>query len=109
MTWPARSLPPTGRNVLSLTDIAEHRTYDSRLYLCANKEVYSSKIAGYSIEDRVKASPAAAALHNAIGLRNPAGTVVHSDRGSQFRVARLRPHTAGQRAARIDGKGRRMR
>jgi NAD(P)-dependent dehydrogenase (short-subunit alcohol dehydrogenase family) len=33
----------------------------------------------------MKASLAVSALHNAIALREPAGTVVHSDRGSQFR------------------------
>ncbi len=33
----------------------------------------------------MKAALAVAALRNAIGLRSPAGTVIHSDRGSQFR------------------------
>jgi transposase InsO family protein len=33
----------------------------------------------------MKASLAVSALHNAIALREPAGTFVHSDRGSQFR------------------------
>ena len=33
----------------------------------------------------MKADLAVRALRNAIALRNPAGTVVHSDRGSQFR------------------------
>ena len=33
----------------------------------------------------MKASLAVSALRNAIGLRDPAGTIVHSDRGSQFR------------------------
>ena len=38
-----------------------------------------------SVDSRMKASLAVAALRNAIGLRSPAGTIVHSDRGSQFR------------------------
>lgn len=33
----------------------------------------------------MKASLAVAALRNAIRLRQPTGTIVHSDRGSQFR------------------------
>lgn len=33
----------------------------------------------------MKASLTVSALHNAIGLRESAGPVVHSDRGSQFR------------------------
>jgi putative transposase len=40
---------------------------------------------GYSIDSRMKASLAVAALGNAIATRAPAGTIVHSDRGSQFR------------------------
>jgi putative transposase len=72
-------------NLVWLTDITEHRTSEGKLYLCAIKDVYSGRIVGYSIDDRMKASLAVAALRNAIARRSPAGTVVHSDRGSQFR------------------------
>jgi putative transposase len=68
-----------------LTDITEHRTDEGKLYLCAIKDVYSNRIVGYSIGSRRKASLAVSALHNATALRDPEGTVVHSDRGSQFR------------------------
>jgi transposase InsO family protein len=68
-----------------LTDITEHRTSEGKLYLCAIKDVYSNRIVGYSIDSRMKASLAVSALHNAIALRQPHKTVVHSDRGSQFR------------------------
>jgi putative transposase len=70
---------------LWLTDITEHATGEGKLYLCAIKDVCSGRIVGYSIDARMKASLAVTALRNAIALRNPAGTVVHSDRGSQFR------------------------
>ncbi len=71
---------------LWLTDITEHRTDEGKLYLCAIKDVYSNRIVGYSMGARMTASLAVAALRNAIGLRGPVGTtVVHSDRGSQFR------------------------
>ena len=72
-------------NQLWLTDITEHRTAEGKLYLCAIKDVHSGRIVGYSINARMKASLAVAALRNAVALRDPAGTVVHSDRGSQFR------------------------
>ena len=58
-------------------------------YLCAIKDAFSGRIVGYSIDHRMKASLAVAALRNAIALRRPTGTVVHSDRGSQFRSAKF--------------------
>jgi putative transposase len=76
-------------NQLWLTDITEHRTDEGKLYLCAVKDVFSGRIVGYSMDDRMKSAIAVAALRNAIGLRRPRGTVVHSDRGSQFRSAKF--------------------
>jgi putative transposase len=76
-------------NALWLTDITEHRTDEGKLYLCAVKDAFSNRIIGYSIDERMKASLAVAALRNAIGLRHPCGTKVHSDRGSQFRSAKF--------------------
>ncbi|PZF52576.1 IS3 family transposase, partial [Curtobacterium sp. MCSS17_008] len=70
---------------LWLTDITEHPTGEGKLYLCAVKDACSRRIVGYSISDRMRSSLAVAALHMAVDRRNPAGTVVHSDRGSQFR------------------------
>jgi len=75
-----------------LTDITEHRTDEGKLYLCAIKDVHSNKIVGYSIDCRMKASLAVAALRNAIALRQPAGTVVHPDRGSQGGFNRSSQH-----------------
>jgi putative transposase len=72
-------------NVKWLTDITEHRTDEGKLYLCAIKDCHSNRIVGYSIDSRMKAALAVSALRNAIGLRSPGGTIVHSDRGSQFR------------------------
>jgi putative transposase len=48
-----------------------------------DQDVYSGRIVGYSIDSRMKAALAVSALRNAIWLRNPACTVVDSDRGSQ--------------------------
>jgi transposase InsO family protein len=62
---------------------------EGKFYLCAVKDVYSGRIVGYSMDSRMKSSLAVAALENAVRARRPAGTVVHSDRGSQFRSRRF--------------------
>ncbi len=72
-------------NTVWLTDITEHPTAEGKLYLCAIKDVHSGRIVGYSMDARMAASLAVSALRNAVALRSPAGTIVHSDRGSQFR------------------------
>jgi putative transposase len=91
-----RSFGAKAPNELWFTDITEHPTDEGKLYLCAIKDAFSGRIVGYSMDHRMKASLAVAALRNAIGLRFPVGTVVHSDRGSQFRsgkfVRLLRTH-----------------
>ncbi len=84
-----RVFTATSPNRLWLTDITEHRTGEGKLYLCAVKDVFSGRIVGYSIDDRMKASLAVAAMRNAISLRDPRATVVHSDRGSQFRSGKF--------------------
>lgn len=88
-------------NVLWLSDITEHATSEGKLDLCAIKDVYSNRIVGYSISDRMKSSLAVDALSPAVARRriegpDVAGCVVHTDRGSQFRsrkfLAALRRH-----------------
>jgi transposase InsO family protein len=72
-------------NVLWLTDITEHPTAEGKLYLCAVKDACSKRIVGYSIDSRMTAALAVNALRNALALRGRVDSVVHSDRGSQFR------------------------
>ncbi|WP_258771828.1 IS3 family transposase [Brevibacterium aurantiacum] len=73
-------------NQLWLTDISEHHTGEGKLYLCAVKDPYSSRIVGYSISSRMKARLAVDALEMAVARRGDvAGCKTHSDRGSQFR------------------------
>jgi putative transposase len=71
--------------VLWLTDITEHPTGEGKLYLCAVKDACSKRIVGYSIAARMTAELAVNAIRNALALRGVVDTVVHSDRGSQFR------------------------
>ena len=84
-----RDFPAEAPNELWLTGITEHPTGEGKLYLCPVKDVYSGRIVGYSMDSRMKSSLAVAALENAVRSRRPAGTVVHSDRGSQFRSRRF--------------------
>ena len=72
-------------NQLWLTDITEHPTSEGKLYLCAVKDACTNRIVGYSMAERMTSQLAVDAISNAIALRRPVATVVHSDRGSQFR------------------------
>ncbi|OIJ97337.1 transposase [Streptomyces monashensis] len=85
-----RNFTADGPNRLWLTDITEHATGEGKLYLCAVKDVYSGRIAGYSIDARMKSRLAVAALESAVVRRgSAAGCIVHSDRGSQFRSRKV--------------------
>lgn len=72
---------------LWLTDITEHRTDEGKVYLCAVKDVWSNRIVGYAIDERMTARLAVAAVETAVARRgrDVAGCIVHADRGSQFR------------------------
>ncbi|QTE28435.1 IS3 family transposase [Pengzhenrongella sicca] len=77
-------------NRLWLWDITEHPTAEGKLYLCAIKDVYSNRIVGYSISDRMTSRIAVNALASAVQRRRDvAGCIVHSDRGSQFRSRKV--------------------
>lgn len=74
-----------------LTDITEHPTCEGKLYCCAIKDVFSNRIVGYALGERMTAHLATSALRAAVARRRPLGTVVvHSDRGSQFRSRAFR-------------------
>lgn len=80
-----RDFTADGGNELWMTDITEHRTDERKLYLCAIKDVFSSRLAGYLISDPVKARLAVNALDSAISWRREgARCSVCSDDGSQF-------------------------
>ena len=80
-------------NRLWLSDLTEHRTDEGKLYLCAIKDVFSNRIVGYSIDDRMKARLVVAALNNAVARRGDvAGCILHSDRGSQGGFNRRSQH-----------------
>jgi len=80
-----RRFTAAGTNELWLTDITKQSTGEGKLYLCAVKDVCSGRIVGYSMDSRMRGRLAVAALAHAVARWAPHATVVHSDRGSQFR------------------------
>lgn len=86
-----RDFTAPGPDLVWLTDITEHPTAEGKLYACCIKDVFSNRIVGYSIDERMTADLATAALRSAVARRQPRGTVVvHSDRGGQFRSRKFR-------------------
>ncbi len=76
-----------------VTDITEHSTAEGKLYCCAIKDLFSNRIVGYALDERMTAGRAVTALRTAVARRRPAGVVVvHSDRGSQGGFNRSSQH-----------------
>jgi transposase InsO family protein len=85
-----RAFTADAPNRLWLTDITEHSTGEGKLYCCAVKDIYSNRIVGYSISDRMTSRLAVDALHQAVTRRGDvAGCILHADRGSQFRSRKM--------------------
>jgi len=81
-----RNFTADSPNAVWVTDITEHPTAEGKLYCCLIKDLFSNRIVGYSIKERMTKELAVNALRSAIARRRFVGTViVHSDRGSQFR------------------------
>ena len=77
-------------NQVWLADITEHRTDEGKLYCCAIKDLYSNRIVGWAIAERMKARLVVAAIEMAVARRGEvAGCILHSDRGSQFRARKV--------------------
>ena len=88
-----RDFTANGPNQTWVTDITEHRTDEGKLYVCAVKDLWSNRIIGYAIDERMKARLAIAAVETAIARRSGVdvvGCIVHSDRGSQFRARKMK-------------------
>jgi transposase InsO family protein len=86
-----RQFRAADQNKVWLTDLTEHRTREGKLYLCAIKDVWSNRIVGYSISDRMTSRIAVDALESAVARRGGqvVGCVLHSDRGGQCRSRKL--------------------
>lgn len=99
-----RVLRADAPNRLWLTDITEHSTSEGKLYCCAITDVYSNRIVGYSISDRMTAKPAVDALRNAVVSRR--GRRMHPARGQGQPIPQAGhgPRAAPSRHGRIDGQ-----
>ena len=94
-------------NTIWLTDITEHPTAEGKVYCCAIKDVYSNRIVGYAIDERMTAQLAVTALRTAVARRRPRGTlIVHSDRGGQISLEGVPGGAHREPADRIDGTRR---
>jgi putative transposase len=69
---------------LWLTDITEHPTREGKIYCACVLDVYSRRVVGWSIADHARSELVVDALEMARWRRGPEGTIVHSDRGSQY-------------------------
>jgi putative transposase len=66
-------------------DISYVWTAEGWLYLAIVLDLFSRRIVGWAMSDRIKRNLAMEALQRAIALRNPQpGLIHHSDRGSQY-------------------------
>ena len=71
-----------------VTDITQVWTSEGWLYLAAILDVFSRRVVGFSMSDRIDRDVALDALRMALGRRLPdAGLIHHSDRGVQYASA----------------------
>ena len=79
-----RSFARSGPDQLWVTDITEHRTREGKVYCSVVLDVFSRRVVGWSID----AAPTSVLVTNALGMaiqnRDPDGTLIHSDHGTQF-------------------------
>ena len=74
-----------GPDRLWCTDITQHPTGTGTVYCCAVLDVFTRAIVGWSIADHMRTELVVDALQMATWRRHPApGTILHSDRGSQY-------------------------
>ena len=75
----------SGIDQLWVADITYIRLAEEFLYLAVVLDAFSRRVLGWSLDDKLDAGLAIAALRQAIDLRQPApGLVHHSDRGVQY-------------------------
>jgi transposase InsO family protein len=72
-------------DLLWVTDITEHPTRAGKVYCCVVLDAHSRRVVGWSIDTHQASSLVTNALSMALTNRTPtAGTVIHSDHGTQF-------------------------
>ena len=81
-----RQFHPDGIDQLWSSDITYMTVGDGEAYMCAIRDEGSSRVLGWSIADHMRTELVLDALEQAVTARygQVAGTVFHTDRGSQF-------------------------
>jgi transposase InsO family protein len=94
-------------NRVWVTDTTYIATKEGWLYLTTMLDLYSRRIVGWAMADKIDADLAVQALNHAVENRKPApGLIVHSDRGSQFASHAFRDALAKAKAlSSMSGKG----
>ena len=94
-------------NEVWVGDITYVNTYEGWLYLAVVLDLYSRKVVGWSMSNRMTTKLVLDALENAIRQRNPkAGLIFHSDQGSQYASQSFRELLTNKRIIQsMSGKG----
>jgi len=80
-----QTFEPTAPNQVWVSDITYIATGEGWLYLAGVKDVFTCEIVGYAMSERMKPELTGRALFRAVQQHRPtAGTIHHSDRGSQY-------------------------
>lgn len=80
-----RQFTRPGPNQLWVTDITQHRTREGQLFCCVVLDTFSRRVVGWAIDSAPDTALVANALAMAAKSRHPqAGTIIHSDHGTQF-------------------------
>jgi len=78
-------------NKVWVSDITYVWTAEGWLYLAAIKDLFSGKIVGWAMKERMTQQLVSEALHQAVQRnRPPRGVILHSDRGVQYAAKRYR-------------------
>lgn len=80
-----RDFTASAPNTKWVSDITYIPTQEGWLYLCVFIDLYSRKVVGWSMKERMTADLVMDAFLHAVWRRRPGpGLIVHSDRGSQY-------------------------
>jgi putative transposase len=86
-----RDFSPTGPNMVWAGDITYVWTEEGWLFLAVLLDLFSRKVIGWAMDERMTKNLALSALHMAILNRKPnAGLIHHTDRGSQYACGQYR-------------------